>query len=172
MGMEQLEGKSSVPERAGWNGTEERPEWGASPEKPSKPLRFGTRSMVLASWHAYGVSCLFLRIRSYLSGILCALAENFARPARALNIVVRTKRVDCARNEIAQWNKIKKRDDCADVFATSKDGTRRDSEQDEIPGVDGLPRETRSLHPRVYADAEKAELGFAQGGAGAADQRD
>jgi len=39
-----LEGNSSVPEQDRWNGTEERPEWGASPEKPSKPLRFDTKS--------------------------------------------------------------------------------------------------------------------------------
>ena len=43
-----LEGNSSVPERERWNGTEERPEWGASPEKPSKPLRFDTESGILS----------------------------------------------------------------------------------------------------------------------------
>ena len=41
------DGNSSVPEQVRWNGTEERPEWGASPEKPSEPLRFETRSVVL-----------------------------------------------------------------------------------------------------------------------------
>jgi hypothetical protein len=45
------------------NGTEERPEWGASPEKPSKPLRFGTKSGTFASWSACGVSCWYLRSR-------------------------------------------------------------------------------------------------------------
>ena len=42
-----FDGNSSVPEQVRWNGTEERPEWGASPEKPSEPLRFETRSVVL-----------------------------------------------------------------------------------------------------------------------------
>jgi hypothetical protein len=42
-----VDGNSSVPEQVRRNGTEERPEWGASPEKPSEPLRFETRSVVL-----------------------------------------------------------------------------------------------------------------------------
>jgi hypothetical protein len=58
-----LEGNSSVPEQDRRNGTEERPEWGASPEKPSKPLRFGTKSGTIASWSACGVSCWYLRSR-------------------------------------------------------------------------------------------------------------
>ena len=45
--MAGVDGNSSVPEQVRWNGTEERPEWGASPEKPSEPLRFETKSVVL-----------------------------------------------------------------------------------------------------------------------------
>src|SRR5438874_4603731 len=40
-------GISSVPEQARRNGSEERPEWGASPAKPSKPLRTDTKRIAL-----------------------------------------------------------------------------------------------------------------------------
>jgi hypothetical protein len=86
-----LEGNSSVPEHVRRNGTEERPEWDASPEKPSKPLRIGTRSYVLLSWPVCGVSCLFLRIRSAPFSIL-VLSRIFLRAAvRALAMRLRVK---------------------------------------------------------------------------------
>src|SRR5208282_5103660 len=46
-------------------------------------------------------------------------------------------------------------------------GPEAASLQDGEPGVAGLSAEARGLHPRVYADSEKAELGSAQSGAGA-----
>jgi len=65
----------------------------------------------------------------------------------------------------------KKREDCADVFATGTHGPRRHHQQDEVARVDGLPGEARGVHPRVYADAEEAEFGAAESGARAADER-
>ena len=58
------------------NGTEERPEWGASPAKPSKPLRTEARRIVLPS----GVRTEFLAgcISGFavdLSALMCALAH-------------------------------------------------------------------------------------------------
>ena len=47
-----------------WNGTEERPEWGASPEKPSKPLRFDTESLILSLGLCAESLAGSLRIRS------------------------------------------------------------------------------------------------------------
>ena len=38
--------------------------------------------------------------------------------------------------------------------------------QDQRPGAAGLAAEARSLHSRVHFDAQEAELGVAQGGAG------
>ena len=78
-----MEGNSSVPEQARWNGTEERPEWGASPEKPSKPLRFDTESVSLSLGVRAESLAGSLRIRStfqhrsVLSRIgLCARCES------------------------------------------------------------------------------------------------
>lgn len=89
MGEGWLEGNSSVPEQVRWNGTEERPEWGASPEKPSKPLRFDTESCVLSLGVRKEFLAGSLRIRSDLSALVCALAHFFARNARACKICLR-----------------------------------------------------------------------------------
>jgi hypothetical protein len=80
-----LEGNSSVPEQDRRNGTEERPEWGASPEKPSKPLRFGTKSGPLASWSACGVSCWYLRSRRKpFSMFVCSRVLSARRASYAI----------------------------------------------------------------------------------------
>ena len=100
----------------GRNGTEERPEWGASPAKPSKPLRTEAKRIVLP----LGVRTEFLAggISGFavdLSALDCALAILCACLAGAAKIHAR----DC-------WplcGHSKKRDDCADVFATGKNGT-------------------------------------------------
>jgi len=98
------------------NGTEERPEWGASPAKPSKPLRTEAKRFVLL----LGVRTEFLAggISGFavdLSALDCALASFCVRGARAAKIHARDCRPLCGR--------MKKRDDCADVFATGKNGT-------------------------------------------------
>src|SRR5271169_6589254 len=86
-----VDGNSSVPEQVRWNGTEERPEWGASPEKPSKPLRFDTESCVLSLGVRTESLAGSLRIRSYLSAFVCALAFLVARSARASQRCLRAK---------------------------------------------------------------------------------
>src|SRR5215472_3445009 len=73
-----------------WNGTEERPEWGASPEKPSKPLRFDTRSRKSVSWIVCGVSCWFSPDTQYLSAKVCALAFECARCERVESVCAQT----------------------------------------------------------------------------------
>src|SRR5204862_7637303 len=65
------------------NGTEERPEWGASPAKPSKPLRTEAKRVVLL----LGVRTEFLAgcISGFavdLSALDCALASFCARALR------------------------------------------------------------------------------------------
>src|SRR5947209_7322049 len=72
------------------NGTEERPEWGASPAKPSKPLRTESKGLVLLlgvrteflaggiSGFAVDLSALGLRSR----GILSARLAGAANPPR------------------------------------------------------------------------------------------
>src|SRR6267378_4714464 len=56
-------------------------------------------------------------------------------------------------------------DDCADVFAIGKNGTRRNYRQNEVARAGRLPGEARRVHSRVHADAEEAALGVAQSGA-------
>src|SRR5215469_5591821 len=77
------------------NGTEERPEWGASPAKPSKPLRTETKRTVLplgvrteflagcTSGFAVDLSALVACSRAYLSVRLREQREN-VRGSRAL----------------------------------------------------------------------------------------
>src|SRR5215472_8478067 len=50
----------------------------------------------------------------------------------------------------------KKREDCANVFATGTHGPRSGHQQDEVARIGGLPGEARCVHSRVYADAEEA----------------
>ena len=69
------------------NGTEERPEWGASPAKPSKPLRTESKGLVLLlgvrteflaggiSGFAVDLSALGLRSRAILSARLAGAAH-------------------------------------------------------------------------------------------------
>src|SRR5260370_7581554 len=78
---------SSVPEQVRRNGTEERPEWGASPAKPSKPLRTRAKRVVLL----LGVRTEFLAggISGFavdLSALDFALAIFCARLATAPNL--------------------------------------------------------------------------------------
>ena len=56
----------------------------------------------------------------------------------------------------------KKRNDCADVFATSKDGKRRGHYEDQVARADGLSGKARRVHSRVHADAEETKLRSAQ----------
>jgi hypothetical protein len=72
------------------NGTEERPEWGASPAKPSKPLRTEARGIVLPS----GVRTEFLAgcISGFavdLSALKCALAHFCLRALREPRKILR-----------------------------------------------------------------------------------
>ena len=74
------------------NGTEERPEWGASPAKPSKPLRTEAKRFVLP----LGVRTEFLAggISGFavdLSALDCALAILCARLAGAAKILARDR---------------------------------------------------------------------------------
>ena len=82
--------------KAGRNGTEERPEWGASPAKPSKPLRTEAKSEVLL----LGVRTEFLAggISGFavdLSALDCALARFCVRALREPRIP-RASLVGCA----------------------------------------------------------------------------
>src|SRR6267378_7306139 len=99
-----------------------------------------------------------LRSRAYLSA-RCARAAN---PSRILHGMSRGDKIFCARL----------RDDCADVFATSKNGTRRNYHQNEVARASGLPGEAGCVHSRVHPDTEETELGTAQSGACPADECD
>src|SRR6266404_4242163 len=79
----ELEGYLQSRNIARRNGTEERPEWGASPAKPSKPLRVETGSGFLPS----GMRTEFLAggfsgFAVDLSAKLCALARFCLRALR------------------------------------------------------------------------------------------
>src|SRR5215467_2582827 len=129
----ELEGLSSVPEQARRNGTEERPEWGACPAKPSKPLRTDTKRFALP----LGVRTEFLAgctsgFAADLSAEAHALAHLSARPARAREVLRARVWPRCGR---------KKREDCADVFATGTHGPRSGHQQDEVARIGGLPGE-------------------------------
>src|SRR5713226_6533926 len=74
------------------NGTEERPEWGASPAKPSEPLRTEAKRVVLllgvrTEFLAGGISGFAVDI----SALECALAILCARLARAAKILARDR---------------------------------------------------------------------------------
>src|SRR5713226_10709083 len=83
-GVVELEGKYlRSRNKARRNGTEERPEWGASPAKPSKPLRTEAKRFVLL----LGVRTEFLAggISGFavdLSALDCALARFCVRALR------------------------------------------------------------------------------------------
>src|SRR6267378_359675 len=144
------------------NGTEERPEWGASPAKPSKPLRVETRSGFLPS----GMRTEFLAGGSSgfavdLSAKLCALARFCLRDAGAQNFLRAMHRPQCGRLEEGN---------CADVFAISSYGPREGPGQNKVACANGLSGKARCVHSRVYADAEETELRVAQSGARAFDQ--
>src|SRR5579862_938256 len=65
---------------------------------------------------------------------------------------------------LADWGKS------ADVFTISAQWPRTDSSEDQIAGARWVSRKARSMHPRLYADAEEAQLCAAKSGASAADQ--
>ena len=97
------------------NGTEERPEWGASPAKPSKPLRTEAKRVVLL----LGVRTEFLAgcISGFavdLSALDCALAILCAR--------MREPRINVRASDSKLRSHTNEREDCADVFAASTDG--------------------------------------------------
>ena len=75
-----------------WNGTEERPEWGASPEKPSKPLRFDTGSASLLLGLCAESLAGSLRIRSTFQRE-CVLSRSCvcARRESLLNLSARMR---------------------------------------------------------------------------------
>src|SRR3974377_4433 len=110
-----------VPAHARRDGIGERPEGGASPEKPSKPLRIGTRSYVLLSWLAYGVSCLFLRIRSAPFSLVVCSRVFFCARVESLAMRLRAKHGE-SRIQNCRGTPKEKEDYCADVFTACTDG--------------------------------------------------
>src|SRR4029453_6775669 len=63
-----------------------------------------------------------------------------------------------------------RRDD-ADDQSVDPQAARHAAREEEGAGAAAEPAETRGVHPRLYGDAEKTELGLAQGREGAAHQR-
>src|SRR5438477_12876217 len=59
----------------------------------------------------------------------------------------------------------------ADISSISEARAQQAEVQDGESGAAGVPAKARSVHARLYPDAEEAEFGAAQSGAGAADQR-
>src|SRR6185312_11765585 len=59
----------------------------------------------------------------------------------------------------------------ADSQPTHSQAARRETQAQQGAGPDQLSAEARRVHARLYDNAEKAELGVAQGGEGAAHQR-
>jgi hypothetical protein len=47
------------------------------------------------------------------------------------------------------------------IQSAGSQGAHGPAVQDGVAGLAGLAAEARCLHPRVYPDAQKAELGFA-----------
>src|SRR5215471_9431487 len=66
--------------------------------------------------------------------------------------------------------KDRRRDDADDQSADPQ-AARRAAREEEGASAAAEPAETRSVHPRLYGDAEKTELGVTQGREGAAHQR-
>src|SRR5438876_6452368 len=112
-----------------------------------------------------------------------------ARPLRARGAVLcetgerRTRRERKALFRFARWNepiirslrgdgetKDCKRDDADDQSADPQ-AARHAACEEEGAGAAAEPAEARGVHPRLYSDAEKAELGPAQGREGTAHQR-
>src|SRR6516225_3673160 len=112
-----------------------------------------------------------------------------ARPRRARDAVLcetgerRTRRERKALFRFARWNepiirslrrdgetKDCKRDDADDQSADPQ-AAHHAACQEEGAGAAAKSAEARGVHPRLYGDTEKAELGLAQGRQGAADQR-
>src|SRR5438128_5997217 len=112
-----------------------------------------------------------------------------ARPLRARGAVLcetgerRTRRERKALFRFARWNKpiIRslrgdgetkdcKRDDADDQSADPQ-AARDAACEEEGAGAAAEPAEARGVHPRLYGDTEKAELGVTQGREGAVDQR-
>src|SRR5262249_51169182 len=112
-----------------------------------------------------------------------------ARPLRARDAVLcetgerRTRRERKALFRFARWNepihpplrgdgetKDRKRDDADDQSADPQ-AARDAACEEEGAGAAAESAKARGVHARLYGDAEKAELGLAQGRQGAADQR-
>jgi hypothetical protein len=58
------------------------------------------------------------------------------------------------------------------IQSVGSQGAHGPAVQDGITGIAGLASAARRLHPRVYPDAQEAELGAAQGSPRAAYERD
>src|SRR4029450_7306794 len=94
----------------------------------------------------------------------------------------RTHRERKALFRFARWNepsssfrgtgeaKDGRRDD-ADDQSVDPQAARHAAREEEGASAAAEPAETRGVHPRLYGDAEKTELGLAQGREGAAHQR-
>src|SRR5215470_17096362 len=112
-----------------------------------------------------------------------------ARPLRARGAVLcetgerRTHRECKALFRFARWSepiirslrgdgetKDRKRDDADDQSADPQ-AARDAACEEEGAGAAAESAKARGVHPRLYGDAEKAELGLAEGRQGAADQR-
>src|SRR6202047_1263886 len=89
----------------------------------------------------------FLRIRSRpFSHAMRSRAILCARFAGAASLAFVLSRMRVDKNFCARL-----RENCADVFTISTDGPGKGAGQDQIAGVDGLPRKARRVHSRVYA---------------------
>ncbi len=130
------------------NGTEERPEWGASPAKPSKPLRTEAKRFVLL----LGVRTEFLAggfsgFAVDLSALDCALARICVRALREPRKIVRANADRCG---VAQ-----KRGTTVPTFSQLvRMGREAVRMKTKSPALAGCP-EKRGVCIRVYTQTPK-----------------
>src|SRR5215469_13476469 len=137
-------------------GREERPEWGASPAKPCGLSVLSRCSSLLGVKRQRGVP-------EFPSGAWATfLFIHLRYSARHFVFLPALKRTQSFRDARLEH---------ADVCTIGALRPGADSGQDEVTGAGRLPGEAWRVRARLHADAEEAELCFAQSGESALDEQ-
>src|SRR5262249_2399937 len=102
--------------------------------------------------------------------VLCETGERRTHRERRRSSVLRVGTKPSSSFRGTEEAKDRRRDD-ADDQSVDPQAARRAAREEEGAGAAAEPAETRGVHPRLYGDAEKTELGVTQGREGAAHQR-
>src|SRR5262249_28622905 len=109
-----------------------------------------------------------LRVRAMRSSVKRVSAKRTRSARRSSVLRVGTKPSSSFHGTVEA--KDCRRDD-ADDQSVDRKAARQAAREEEGAGAAAEPAETRGVHPRLYGDAEKTELGLTQGREGAAHQR-